>query len=75
MLKFAGLVCIAAGVAGFWFGGVPYTTKDTVLQLGPLKAEADVRHRLEVPAQVSAGAIGLGTVLLLIPRRKGGSRS
>lgn len=74
MLKLAGLVFIASGVAGFWFGGIPYTTKDTLVQLGPLKAEADVRHRLEVPPQVSAGAIGLGTLCLLIPRRKGGSK-
>jgi len=72
MLKLAGLVLIAAGVAGFWFGGIPYTTRDTVVQLGPLKAEADMHHRLEVPREVSTGAVALGTVLILLPARRKG---
>jgi hypothetical protein len=68
MLKLAGVVLIAAGVAGFWFGGIPYTSRDTVLQLGSLKAEADFKHKLEIPPVASLTAVGIGTVLLLIPR-------
>lgn len=70
MLKVFGILCNAAGVASLYFGGIPYTTKDTILELGPVKAEAQVKRKLEIPPEVSAGVVGLGTVLLLLPRGK-----
>ena len=70
MLKLLGMLLNAAGVAALWFGGVPYTTKDTLVEIGPVKAEATVKRKVEIPPEVGAGAVGLGTVLLLIPGRK-----
>jgi hypothetical protein len=70
MPKLLGLILNVAGVASLYFGGVPYTTKDTVVQLGPLKAEANFKRKLEIPPEVGAGAVALGTVLLLLPRRR-----
>lgn len=72
MLKLLAIFLNVAGVAALYFGGVPYTTKDTVLQIGSLKAEASMKRKLEIPPEVGAGAVALGTVLLLLPRgRKG----
>lgn len=72
MLKLLALLLNVVGVAALYFGGIPYTTKDTVVQLGPLKAEASMKRKLEIPPEVGAAAVALGTVLLLLPRgRKG----
>lgn len=68
MLKLAGIALIAAGTAGLWFGGVPYRTKETVVKIGAFEANAEVDRQLQIPRPVSGGAIGLGTLLLLVPR-------
>lgn len=70
MLKLVGIVLIAAGVAGFWFGGIPYKQKETVVKIGTLEANATFDKTLEIPRPVSAGLIGLGVVFLLIPSGK-----
>jgi hypothetical protein len=73
MNKLIGLVLIAAGTAGLWFGGVPYKSNETVVKIGPLEAKAELDKTWEIPKPVSAGSIGVGAVLLLLPggrRRK-----
>ncbi len=67
MNKLFGVVLIAAGVAGFWFGGIPYKSNETIVKIGPLEAKADLDKKLEIPKPVSAVLIGVGTVLLLVP--------
>lgn len=73
MNKLLGVVLIAAGVAALWFGGVPYKTNETVVKLGPIEAKAEMDKTLEIPKPVSAGLVGVGVVLLLLPggRKKG----
>lgn len=67
MNKLIGLILVAAGTAGLWFGGIPYKSNETVVKIGPLEAKAELDKNFEIPKPVSAGAIGLGVVLLLIP--------
>lgn len=66
MSKLLGVLLNAAGVAILWFGGVPYSTKETLVNIGPLKAETEVERKLVIPPPVGAGAVALGTVLLLV---------
>jgi len=68
--KILGLVLNAAGVAALWFGGVPYTEKQTVIDVGPIKAEAQMQKKLVIPPPVGAGAVAVGSVLLLLPGRR-----
>lgn len=67
MNKLIGLILIVAGVAALWFGGIPYRTNETVVKIGPIEAKADMDKTLEIPKPVSAGLVGVGVVLLLIP--------
>ncbi|MFO0596171.1 MAG: hypothetical protein U0228_12725 [Myxococcaceae bacterium] len=67
MNKLIGIVLVAAGTAGLWFGGIPYRTNETVLKVGPLEAKADVDRTMEIPKPISAGAVGVGVVFLLLP--------
>jgi hypothetical protein len=66
MLRALGVLFNLAGVAGFWFGGVPYTTREPILSIGPIKTEAEVERKFVIPPPVSAGAVGSGTLLLLV---------
>lgn len=65
-----GLVLIALGVVCLMFGGIPYKTNETVLDLGPLKATATRERTLEVPPAVGAGLVGAGALLLIIGGRR-----
>lgn len=65
-----GLVLIAAGVVCLMFGGIPYQTKETVLDLGPLKATATREKTLQVPPAVGAGLVGAGALMLIIGGRR-----
>ncbi|MHB8874218.1 MAG: hypothetical protein ACYC8T_11070 [Myxococcaceae bacterium] len=70
MNKIIGLVLIAAGVLALVYGGITYTTREKVLDLGPLQATADREKKIQVPPALGAGVIGAGVVLLLIPGRR-----
>lgn len=72
MLKIAGIICNVLGVLALWFGGVPYKSRETVVQIGVLKADVEVDKRVDIPPQAGAGAVAVGTVLLLIPGRRRG---
>lgn len=65
--KLIGIALVAAGTFALWFGGVPYKSTETVVKLGPLEAKAELDKNWEIPKPISAGAIGLGVVFLLLP--------
>jgi hypothetical protein len=73
-MRIAGLLLNVLGVLSLWFGGVPYKTRENIVELGPIKATAEVEKKAEIPPPVGAGMVGVGTALLLAAsfgRRKG----
>ena len=70
MMKILGLVLIAAGVLALVYGGITYTSREKVLDLGPLQATADREKTIVVPPAVGAGLVGAGTLLLLVGCRR-----
>jgi uncharacterized membrane protein YidH (DUF202 family) len=70
MTKIIGLVLIAAGVLALVYGGITYTSREKVLDLGPLQATADREKTILIPPAVGAGVIGAGALLLLLGGRK-----
>jgi hypothetical protein len=63
-LRVVGLLLNALGVIALLYGGVPYRTRDTVLEIGPLKATAEMEKKAEIPPPVGAGLVGVGSALL-----------
>jgi hypothetical protein len=64
------VVLILLGILGLAYGGFSYTTRDRVVDAGPIKIDADVKHR--VPIAPIVGGIALaGGIVLLVTGRKG----
>jgi uncharacterized membrane protein len=69
-LTIAGIVLIALGVVALVYQGFSYTTKEKVLELGPLKAEVEREKTVPVPPILGVLAIAGGVVLVIVGARR-----
>ena len=70
MAKTLGMILIALGIAGLAWGGLTYTTRETVVDLGPIQATRDKSH--SIPLRPVAGAVLVVTgIALLVAGKKG----
>ncbi|HEX2636794.1 MAG TPA: hypothetical protein VHL81_06670 [Gemmatimonadales bacterium] len=65
-----GIILIVLGIAGFAFGGLSFTHKEKVLDLGPIQASADKKESLPIPPVLGALAIVGGVVLVAVGARR-----
>lgn len=70
MAKVIGLILIAVGLVGVIWGGFTYTTKKTVVDLGPIEATTDQKNEVPLPPIVGAVALVGGIVLLAVSAKK-----
>ncbi len=69
MNKTLGMILIALGFVAVVWGGLTYTTRETVVDIGPIHATRDKTHN--VPLFPIAGAVAfVGGVVLLVARSK-----
>ncbi len=65
MTKVIGLVLIAIGLIGLVWGGFTYTTRKTVVDLGPIQATADQKHEIPLSPILGVAALAGGIALLV----------
>ena len=65
------VLLIALGVVAFGYQGFTYTTREKVVDIGPLQVTADTTRTLPLPPIVGAIALVGGIVLLVVGSRKG----
>lgn len=66
----AGIVLIVLGLAALVFGGITYTSRETVIDIGPLQATADRERTLPLPPVAGVVAVAGGIALLVAAGRK-----
>ena len=64
-MKLAGIVLIVIGVVALAYGGFTYTTREKVLDIGPLEATAERRHTIPLPPVLGAIALVGGIALMI----------
>jgi hypothetical protein len=69
-IAIVGALLLVFGLVALAYQGLTYTTKETVLDIGPLKATADREHRIPLPPIVGGAAVAAGVVLLIVGSRK-----
>ena len=60
-----GICLIVVGVLALAFGGFSYTTRERVVDLGPLKVDADKEHRLPIAPIAGVAALVGGIVMVM----------
>ena len=66
----AGLVLIALGLAALVSQGVTYTSRDVVLDIGPVRATADRQKTLSLPPVLGIVVVLGGVALLIVGLRR-----
>jgi hypothetical protein len=65
-----GIILIVIGIIAFAYQGITYTTREKVLDIGPIQVTADKTKTLPLPPIVGGIALVGGIVLLVMGNKK-----
>jgi uncharacterized membrane protein HdeD (DUF308 family) len=65
-----GVILIVIGIVALAYQGITYSTKEKVVDLGPLKVEANREKTIPLPPVVGVIALVGGIVLVAVSARK-----
>ena len=65
-----GIVLIVVGVVAFAYQGITYTTRENVVDIGPMHMTAERTRTLPLPPIVGALALAGGIALLVMGSKK-----
>ena len=69
-LAWIGIVLIALGVIGLVVENVSFTERKTVLDVGPLKVQADEQRVIPIPTIAGIAGIVVGLGLIFLSRKQ-----
>ena len=69
-MKIAGIALIVLGVISLALGGINYTKREKVLDIGPIEATAERQKTIPLPPLLGGLALAGGIVLLIAGSRK-----
>jgi hypothetical protein len=68
-MALVGVILIVLGVGALAYQGINYTSRETVVDLGPIQATAEREKTLPIPPIVGIAAIVGGVALLVVGGR------
>jgi uncharacterized membrane protein len=66
-----GIILIVLGIVAFAYQGITYTTREKVVDLGPIQVTSEKTKTLPLPPIVGGIALVGGIVLLVVGNKKG----
>ena len=66
-----GIILIVIGIVAFAYQGITYTTREKVVDIGPIQMTAEKTKTLPLPPIVGGIALVGGIVLLVLGNKKG----
>ena len=69
-MKLAGIILIVLGALALVYQGIRYTTREKLIDFGPLKITASEEKSIPLPPIVGGVAIIAGVALVLADRKK-----
>ena len=64
------IILVAIAIVAFGYQGITYTTREKIVDLGPLQMTTEKTRTLPLPPIVGAIALVGGIVLLVVGKRK-----
>jgi hypothetical protein len=69
-MKVIGVVLIVLGVIGLAYGGITWTRRDKVIDLGPVEVTSEKRESIPLPPIAGGICLVVGAALLLAGGRR-----
>ena len=69
-MKIAGIVLIVVGLISLAYGGITYTSREKVLDIGPIEATAERNKTVPLPPLFGGAALVAGVALLVLGSKK-----
>lgn len=69
-MKIVGIILIVVGAIALAYGGITYTSREKVLDIGPIEATAEREKTIPLPPLLGGLAVAGGIVLLVAGSRK-----
>ena len=70
-ITIVGVLLIVLGVIALGYEGITYTTREKVLDIGPLQASVDKKKTIPLSPALGAAALIGGIVLVVVGSRRG----
>lgn len=68
-MRLVGILLIVVGIVGVIWGGISWTQRDTVAELGPLEVTTEERESLPIPPIAGVVCLVAGTALVVAGKR------
>lgn len=68
-ISIVGILLIVLGIAAFAYQGITYTTREKVVDLGPVQMTAEKTRTIPLPPIMGGIALAGGIVLLVLGKR------
>ncbi len=65
-----GIVLIVIGIISLVYGGITYTKREKVLDIGPIQATQEKEHTIPFPPLLGAVCLAGGVVLVIVGTRR-----
>jgi hypothetical protein len=72
-VKIAAIALIVLGIVALLYGGITYTKREKILDIGPIEATTQTRETIPLPPVLGALAIVGGIALFVVEGRKRGA--
>jgi uncharacterized membrane protein len=69
-ITLVGIVLIVLGIVAFAYQGITYTSRETVIDIGPIKATADTQKTIPLPPILGGLMFVGGIALVVVGNRK-----
>lgn len=69
-VKVIAVLLIVLGLVALAYGGITMTTRDKIVDLGPVEITQEEQHRLPLPPIVGGVAVAAGIILLVAGAKK-----
>jgi uncharacterized protein (UPF0333 family) len=69
-MRILGIILIIAGIAMFFFSGFNFTTKEKVIDAGPIQVSADKQNSVAWPSYAGGIVVVAGIVVFILGKKK-----
>ena len=69
-MKGMGVVLVVLGLLALVYGGISYSKREKVVDIGPIEASTTERHHVPIPPIAGGLAVVAGTVMILAGRKR-----